>query len=104
MITQTGKNVKVVGVKGNFDDTQSGVKRIFTDKKLIQEMDERNLKFSSANSINWGRLVPQIIYYFSAYADLVKDNRIKAGDKVNFVVPTAQIFWPGTTLNAWAPV
>ncbi|NLP00684.1 MAG: threonine synthase [Clostridiaceae bacterium] len=88
MITQTGKNVKVVGVKGNFDDTQSGVKRIFTDKKLIQEMDERNLKFSSANSINWGRLVPQIIYYFSAYADLVKDNRIKAGDKVNFVVPT----------------
>ena len=88
MITQTGENVKVVGVKGNFDDTQSGVKKIFTDKELIQEMAKENLKFSSANSINWGRLVPQIVYYFSAYADLIKGNRIKVGDKVNFVVPT----------------
>jgi len=88
MITQTGNNVKVFGVNGNFDDTQSGVKRIFTDQKLIEEMAKRNLKFSSANSINWGRLVPQIVYYFSAYADLIKINRIKAGDKINFVVPT----------------
>ncbi len=88
MITQTGENVYVFGVKGNFDDTQSGVKRIFTDKELIKEMEKKNLKFSSANSINWGRLVPQIVYYFSAYADLIKINRINAGDKVNFVVPT----------------
>lgn len=88
MITQTGKNVNVFGVKGNFDDTQSGVKKIFTDKELIREMEKKNLKFSSANSINWGRLVPQIVYYFSAYADLIKANRIEAGDKVNFVVPT----------------
>lgn len=88
MITQTGKNVNVFGVKGNFDDTQSGVKKIFTDKELIDEMEERKLKFSSANSINWGRLVPQIVYYFSAYADLIKTNRINPGDKVNFVVPT----------------
>ena len=88
MITQTGKNVNVFGVKGNFDDTQSGVKKIFTDKELIHEMEERKLKFSSANSINWGRLVPQIVYYFSAYADLIKTNRINPGDKVNFVVPT----------------
>ncbi|NLE26345.1 MAG: threonine synthase [Clostridiaceae bacterium] len=88
MITQTGKNVNVFGVKGNFDDTQSGVKKIFTDKDLIQEMEKKNLKFSSANSINWGRLVPQIVYYFSAYADLIKTDRIEAGEKVNFVVPT----------------
>lgn len=88
MITQTGKNVNVFGVKGNFDDTQSGVKKIFTDQDLKKEMEARGLKFSSANSINWGRLVPQIVYYFSAYADLIKLNRIKAGDKINFVVPT----------------
>lgn len=88
MITQTGNNVNVFGVKGNFDDTQTGVKRIFTDEQLISEMAKRNFKFSSANSINWGRLVPQIIYYFSAYADLIRINRIKPGDKVNFVVPT----------------
>jgi threonine synthase len=88
MITQTGKNVNVFGVKGNFDDTQSGVKKIFTDQDLKKEMEARGLKFSSANSINWGRLVPQIVYYFSAYADLIKLNHIKAGDKINFVVPT----------------
>ncbi|MGI6085073.1 MAG: threonine synthase [Acetivibrionales bacterium] len=88
MITQTGKNVKVFGVKGNFDDTQTGVKKIFTDTELVKEMEKRQLKFSSANSINWGRLVPQIVYYFSSYADLVKLNRISAGDKINFVVPT----------------
>lgn len=88
MITQTGKNVKVFGVRGNFDDTQSGVKKIFTDIKLIKEMEKRQQKFSSANSINWGRLVPQIVYYFSSYADLIKLNYINAGDKINFVVPT----------------
>lgn len=88
MITQAGGNVKVVAVKGNFDDTQTGVKRIFTDSQLIEKINRKNLKFSSANSINWGRLVPQIVYYFSAYADLLKANSIKPGDKINFVVPT----------------
>lgn len=88
MVTQTGQNVNVFGVNGNFDDAQNGVKSIFTDKELIETMHQKNLKFSSANSINWGRLVPQIVYYFSAYADLVKKNRISLGDKVNFVVPT----------------
>lgn len=88
MITQEGKNVSVVGVKGNFDDAQTGVKRIFGDSELASEMELKGLKFSSANSINWGRLVPQIVYYFSAYADLLKKNSIKAGDEINFVVPT----------------
>ncbi len=88
MITQTGNNVKVVGVNGNFDDTQTGVKKIFTDKELIEQMVSKKLKFSSANSINWGRLVPQIIYYFSAYADMIKSGTIKSGEKINFVVPT----------------
>jgi len=88
MITQTGDNVKVVGVKGNFDDTQTGVKRIFTDNAIKARMDAKGLMFSSANSINWGRLVPQIVYYFSAYADMIRHNRIAPGEKINFVVPT----------------
>ena len=88
MLTQEGENVYSVGVEGNFDDAQSGVKAIFTNKQLVDKMEKSNYKFSSANSINWGRLVPQIVYYFSAYADLVKDGEIKLGDKVNFVVPT----------------
>ena len=88
MITQEGNNVYSVGVEGNFDDAQSGVKAIFTNKDLIDKMEKSNYKFSSANSINWGRLVPQIVYYFSSYADLVKEGEIKIGDKVNFVVPT----------------
>ncbi|HHY64349.1 MAG TPA: threonine synthase [Clostridiaceae bacterium] len=88
MITQTGSNVSVIGVKGNFDDAQTGVKRIFADQELKSFMEDRNLRFSSANSINWGRLVPQIVYYFSAYADLIKTNRIDLGEKINFVVPT----------------
>lgn len=88
MITQEGKNVYSVAVEGNFDDTQSGVKAIFTDAAMITSLKENNIKFSSANSINWGRLVPQIVYYFSAYADMVKSGEIKLGDKINFVVPT----------------
>lgn len=88
MVTQEGRNVLVYGVKGNFDDTQTGVKQIFTDKQLISRMNEKGFKFSSANSINWGRLVPQIVYYFSAYADMVKQGRISFGEKINFVVPT----------------
>ncbi|MDQ2087397.1 threonine synthase [Herbivorax sp. ANBcel31] len=88
MVTQEGNNVYSIGVEGNFDDAQSGVKAIFTNNDLIEKMKKSNYKFSSANSINWGRLVPQIVYYFSAYADLVKEGEIKTGDKVNFVVPT----------------
>ena len=88
MTTQEGKNVAVCAIKGNFDDAQTGVKRIFTDDKLIKTLDENGYLFSSANSINWGRLLPQIVYYFSAYANMVNDGKIKLGDKVNVAVPT----------------
>lgn len=88
MVTQEGTNLKVFAVKGNFDDTQTGVKRIFNDTDFNAELADKGFKLSSANSINWGRLVPQIVYYFSAYADLVQQQQIKQGDKVNFVVPT----------------
>ena len=88
MVTQEGKNVNSIGVYGNFDDTQNGVKSIFTDSGINDELRRKGFKFSSANSINWGRLVPQIVYYFSAYADLLKGNEITLGEKVNFTVPT----------------
>ena len=88
MVTQEGKNVYSVAIEGNFDDAQSGVKAMFGDKELNEIIEAQGFKFSSANSINWGRLVPQIVYYFSAYADMVKKNEINLGDKVNFVVPT----------------
>lgn len=88
MVTQEGGNVGVYAVRGNFDDTQSGVKAIFGDTTMQQTLTEHGYKFSSANSINWGRLVPQIVYYFSAYADLLARGRVKPGDEVNFVVPT----------------
>ncbi|NLG89427.1 MAG: threonine synthase [Clostridiaceae bacterium] len=98
MITQEGKNTYAVGVNGNFDDTQSGVKKIFTDDTVIKCLNQAGMRFSSANSINWGRLVPQIVYYFSAYADLVKRKIIRLGDKINFVVPTGNF---GNILAAW---
>jgi len=88
MTTQEGKNVFVCAVNGNFDDAQTGVKKIFADNNIKEELLKKNVKLSSANSINWGRLVPQVVYYFSAYADMLKDKKIKMGDKVNFVVPT----------------
>ena len=88
MITQMGKNVKVFGIEGNFDDAQRGVKEIFGNKVLSDELSKNGFTFSSANSINWGRLVPQIVYYFSAYVDAVAAGKISFGDKVNFVVPT----------------
>ncbi|SHI37193.1 threonine synthase [Desulfofundulus thermosubterraneus] len=88
MITQEGRNVHVVAVEGNFDQTQSGVKAIFTDSAVNAAVDRRGYRFSSANSINWGRLVPQIVYYFSAYADLLAKGEIASGETVNFVVPT----------------
>lgn len=88
MITQTGDNVGVAAVDGNFDDTQTGVKAIFSDSELAQALDKESIRFSSANSINWGRLVPQIVYYFSSYAKLRKTGKIKEGEAINFVVPT----------------
>ncbi|MCL0071615.1 threonine synthase, partial [Peptococcaceae bacterium] len=83
-----GKNVHVVAVEGNFDDCQSGVKRVFSDKDFNEELNQKSYKLSSANSINWGRLIPQVVYYFSSYLKLVRENKINFGDKVNFVVPT----------------
>ena len=88
MTTQEGKNVSVVAVKGNFDDAQTGVKKIFTDNAYAKELDEKGYSLSSANSINWGRLVPQIVYYFSAYCDMLKNNEIELGEKINICVPT----------------
>ena len=88
MVTQEGNNVSVAAVKGNFDDAQSGVKKIFTDTDYKNLLDRNQFKLSSANSINWGRLVPQIVYYFSTYCDLINMNKIKAGDEINIVVPT----------------
>lgn len=88
MITQEGSNVFVAAVEGNFDDAQSGVKQIFADQQFINELAQKGLRMSSANSINWGRLLPQIVYYVSAYADLCEKEHIKAGDPINVVVPT----------------
>lgn len=88
MTTQVGANVKVFGIEGNFDDAQRGVKEIFSNKVLAKSLEEKGFVFSSANSINWGRLVPQIVYYFSAYVDAVAAKKIKIGDPINFVVPT----------------
>ena len=88
MVTQAGDNVNVTAVRGNFDDAQTGVKKIFGDKKIRAELDKLGVKLSSANSINWGRLVPQIAYYFSGYVELVKANQIQLGDKIIISVPT----------------
>ena len=88
MVTQEGNNVDVAAVCGNFDDAQNGVKQIFTDKEYADVLARNNFLLSSANSINWGRLVPQIVYYFSSYASMLKNEEIKLGEKVNFVVPT----------------
>lgn len=88
MVTQQGKNLHVFGIKGNFDDAQTAVKRIFCDKSATDALKEKGVELSSANSINWGRLAPQIAYYISAYCDLVDSDEIALGDKVNFVVPT----------------
>ena len=89
MTTQTGSNVNVCAVKGNFDDAQSAVKRIFGDRELAARLaDDAHVVLSSANSINVGRLVPQVVYYFSAYAQLLEQQVINVGDEVEFVVPT----------------
>ena len=88
MQTQLGENVSVVGIVGNFDDAQNGVKRIFADKDMAKSLDSDGVFLSSANSINWGRLVPQIVYYVSAYCDMVKSGAINLGDKIDVCVPT----------------
>lgn len=88
MVTQKGDNTLVVGIHGNFDDAQTGVKKIFSDKELAKEMDEKGFQFSSANSINIGRLVPQICYYVYAYAKLLAEEKITEGEAINVVVPT----------------
>lgn len=88
MATQEGDNVAVCAIKGNFDDAQTGVKRIFTDPAMGERLAKRNKMFSSANSINWGRLVPQIVYYVSAYCDLMQQGTVRPGDAINVVVPT----------------
>ncbi len=88
MVTQTGDNVFVCGVEGNFDDAQTAVKRIFADRALNERLHAMKYRFSSANSINFGRLLPQIAYYFTAYAQLCKAGTIKQNDAVNFCVPT----------------
>lgn len=88
MVTQAGENVGVCAVEGNFDDAQAGVKRIFSDEQIRETLAERGFILSSANSINWGRILPQLVYYISAYCDLLRDGKISMGDQVNFCVPT----------------
>ena len=88
MVTEKGANTFVAGITGNFDDAQTGVKKMFSDKELAAYLDEKGFQFSSANSINIGRLVPQMVYYVYAYTRLVKAGTIEAGDMINVVVPT----------------
>ncbi len=98
MTTQEGKNVGVCAVKGNFDDAQAGVKAIFSDPVLREELSQKGYMLSSANSINWGRLLPQIVYYVSAYCDLVNRGGVALGDSINFCVPTGNF---GDILAGW---
>ncbi|MBU3185012.1 threonine synthase [Clostridium estertheticum] len=88
MLTQSGDNTSVIGIEGNFDDAQNGVKKMLTDDSLIKRLDDNNKMFSSANSINIGRLIPQVVYYFYAYTQLCNKGEIKAGEEINFCVPT----------------
>ncbi len=97
MVTQEGQNVGVFANAGNFDDAQTAVKALFTDPEVSAKLKEKNVFFSSANSINLGRLVPQIVYYISAYCDLVRDGKIAQGDKINVCVPTGNF---GNILSA----
>lgn len=88
MQTQEGKNVSVMGIVGNFDDAQNGVKKIFSDGEIAKKLDSKGVFLSSANSINWGRLVPQIVYYVSAYCDMYNSGRISLGESIDVCVPT----------------
>jgi threonine synthase len=97
MVTQEGKNTFAAGIKGNFDDTQSAVKALLTDEETRRKLEHRGFMFSSANSINVGRLIPQIVYYFYGYGRLLKQGRIRPGDKINISVPTGNF---GNILSA----
>ena len=98
MATQAGENVCVCAVRGNFDDAQTGVKQIFGDAAFAEQLSAKGWFLSSANSINWGRLLPQIVYYFSAYCDYANSGRVNYGDAVDFVVPTGNF---GNILACW---
>jgi len=98
MVTQEGDNVGVCAVRGNFDDAQTGVKRLFSDRALREELSRRGCFFSSANSINWGRVLPQIVYYISAWCDLIRDGKLTPEQPVNFCVPTGNF---GNILSAY---
>ena len=98
MQTQEGDNVGVCAVVGNFDDAQTGVKRLFSDAALRESLAGRGYFFSSANSINWGRILPQIVYYVSVYCDLLKEGRVEKGDPINVCVPTGNF---GNILSAY---
>ena len=98
MTSQSGENVLVSAVKGNFDDAQTGVKLIFGNEEFAEQLSQKGWFLSSANSINWGRLLPQVVYYFSAYCDLVNSGKVTLGDPVNFVVPTGNF---GDILAGW---
>ena len=99
MRTQEGGNVGVCAVVGNFDDAQTGVKRLFSDESLRETLAERGYFFSSANSINWGRILPQVVYYISAYCDLLREGKVQKGEAVNICVPTGNI---GNILSAYS--
>jgi len=88
MVTQEGENVHVCAIRGNFDDAQTGVKALFTDDEVKKALADNGMRFSSANSINWGRLVPQIVYYISAYCDMLAAGKVEMGQPINVVVPT----------------
>src|SRR5699024_10412539 len=88
MVTQKGENTFVVAIRGNFDDAQTGVKKMFSDEELSRKLDQAGYQFSSANSINIGRLVPQVVYYVYAYATLYKQGKIGRDEKINVTVPT----------------
>lgn len=98
MQTQEGENVGVCSVVGNFDDAQTGVKRLFSDAALRETLAQRGYFFSSANSINWGRILPQVVYYVSAYCDLLRDGRVQKGEAINVCVPTGNF---GNILSAY---
>lgn len=98
METQEGENLQVAALRGTFDDAQAAVKKVFTDRALAETLQRQGVSFSSANSINWGRLVPQIVYYFAAYAQLRREQELDAGEPVNIAVPTGNF---GNILAAW---
>lgn len=98
MVTQEGGNVRVCAIRGNFDDAQTGVKTLFSDERLRDDLAKRGYFLSSANSINWGRILPQLVYYISAYCDLLNLGKIQMGEKVNYCVPTGNF---GNILACW---